>query len=95
MPQALTYAYSAASRNGSSTVKTAPPLSRLLAADLAAEHVHEVPHDGQSEAGAAGSRARLVDAIEALEHAAQILGRNARARCPRRSADSGPHADRP
>ena len=50
--------------------------------DLAAEHVHEVPDDREAEAGAAGPRARLVDAIEALEDARQILGRDARARCP-------------
>ena len=40
--------------------------------------LHNVLDDGEAEAGAAGfARARLVDAVEALEDALQVLGGNA------------------
>ena len=42
--------------------------------DAAPMGLHDVLHDGQAQAGAAGlARARLVDAIEALEDALQVL----------------------
>ena len=65
---------------GNLTVKTAPPSAPILGRGLAPVQFDEVLHDRKSEAGAAGPRARLVHAIEALEHPRQILRRNAGAR---------------
>ncbi len=53
----------------------------VLGAHRAAVQFHQVLDDRQSEAGAARiARARLVDAIEPLEHARQIVVRESRAR---------------
>ena len=61
-------------------VNRAPPSARFSARTVAAVQLDQVLDDRQAEAGAAGiARARLVDAVEALEHARQILVGNARA----------------
>ncbi len=46
----------------------------IAGGDLAAQHVHEVPHDRQTQPRAAGSRARLVHSIKPFKDPAEILG---------------------
>ena len=64
---------------GSVTVNMAPPPGRFCGAHLASVELDQVLHNRQPQTGAARiARPRLVHAIEALEHAGQILVRNPR-----------------
>ena len=75
------HAHSAPPNPADPIVKSAPRLRAIGRGDAAAVQLDQVLDDRQAEAGAAGialaARARLVDAVEALEDARQIRLRNA------------------
>src|SRR5688572_22919457 len=58
--------------------KQGPTVAPVGGRRFAAVEFDQVLDDGKAEAGAAGARPRLVDAVEALEHAPEILRWNTR-----------------